>query len=128
MSKKLPTKRKTPKQLKETEWRRVKKLKQEYEAKGYVVLTNKEFLCGVDLLIFNTSSGTFSVARAIESTNWNPRGYLNATRYMRYVKALNKYAPTTREIVFSYDSNLSKGQKQGFIANGIIVTIKGYQD
>lgn len=114
--------------LKAIEWARIKKIKEEWESDGYLVLTNRDFHTGVDLIIIDTEPATFGIARVMESTNWNKRGYLQDSRFQRYLNDLNRFAPTEREIVFSYDSNLTKKQKKEFEKWGIIVTIKGYQD
>ena len=119
---------KSAKELRETELRRVNRLKAEWEAKGYFVMTNEQFHAGVDLVVVDTSLNTFNIVRVIESTNWNSRGYLNNKRFDRYKESLNRFEPTTREIVFSYESNLSPAQKKEFEDSGIIVTILDYQD
>ena len=54
---------------------RVKKLKTEYEGKGYKVATFPVEAQGLDVIAENESE-----VLGIESTNWNEKGYLNPDR------------------------------------------------
>jgi len=117
--------------------RRIDKIKEEYESKGYAVLTNSNFNAGVDVIVVEKVTGRIVVA--IESTNFrDEKMWMGKEKLDRYIKSLNWFDvfPDVRKLLYvSYAENIREEKEQKMdreldrlVESGIELIICGKQD
>ena len=110
--------------------RRVENLGREYRERGYFVITNKNYGSGVDLIIIVKDTG--QVVKTIESTNYKAIWeYISDEKLERYISSLNQFdvlPNVEKELVVSYEDNLTEQQLKKLGASSIDVRIIGKQD
>jgi hypothetical protein len=110
--------------------RRVNRLKEDYEKKGYVVLTNETFNSGADIIIIDPLIG--KIVKVIESTNYaQDYYYIQPKKFERYITELNKFDKlpnVEKELVVSFQGNLNQQQIDTLKSNNIRVKVEGHQD
>jgi hypothetical protein len=110
--------------------RRIERLQQEYTERGYLVLINKNFNAGVDLIIILRKTGT--VKKVIEATNYKAKWeYISDEKLGRYINSLkffDQLPNVEKELVVSFEDNLTDDQIKRLGQNKINVKIVGRQD
>ena len=110
--------------------RRIERLQQEYTERGYLVLINKNFNAGVDLIVILRKTGT--VKKVIEATNYKAKWeYISDEKLGRYINSLkffDQLPNVEKELVVSFEDNLTDDQIKRLGQNKINVKIVGRQD
>ena len=110
--------------------RRINKLQAEYTERGYLVLINKNFNSGVDLIIILRKTGT--VKKVIEATNYKAKWeYISDEKLDRYINSLkffDQLPNVEKELVVSFEDNLREDQIKKLGQNKINLKIVGRQD
>lgn len=110
--------------------RRLRKLEEEYSERGCLVLINKNFNAGVDLIVILRKTGT--VKKVMEATNYKAKWeYISDEKLERYINSLNFFDQlpnVEKELVVSFEDNLTDDQIKKLGQNRINVKIVGRQD
>lgn len=117
--------------------RRIDKIKEEYESKGYAVLTNSNFNAGVDVIVIE--KGTGKIVVAIESTNFrDEKMWMGKEKLDRYIESLNwfdMFPDVKKQLYVSFAENIRENKEQKMdreldrlVESGIELIICGHQD
>ena len=105
--------------------RREKRLKEDYEKKGYQVLNAKNFNTGVDLIIIDSDG---KIVHVIESTNYAGGSYLHKRRARRYARSLGAFPYAKKTLVVSFDENVGDDARKILKKARVNVEVVGYQE
>jgi hypothetical protein len=109
--------------------KRVYRLCSEWWNAGFFVLVNENFNAGADLIILRKNG---RIVRVIESTNYARKTeFIKDDKFQGYMTNLNfysNYGKVQKEIVISFNENLSADQWKRCKKDLIIVTVVGHQD
>jgi hypothetical protein len=109
--------------------KRVYRLCSEWWNAGFFVLVNENFNAGADLIILRKNG---RIVRVIESTNYARKTeFIKDDKFQGYMTNLSfysNYGKVQKEIVISFNENLSADQWKRCKKDSIIVTVVGHQD